>query len=368
MKTRLCTIFLILSVLVGSFFTVALAANSPNIRIDGKKVYVKGYIKNGKTQVALRELAEAMGYQVVWNEKENDININSNYQNILDIKDIKIPVNGIDIHAIDYGGSGKDVILVHGLTANARFWDAIAERLIKNYHVIAIDVRGRGDSDKPETGYYDYWQYVDDVKSVLDYYKIDKVIYMGHSMGALTGVLFANQYPERLERLVLVDAGTSIDPRLKEALAPAYAKVGTIYESYDSYINQNKKSPSFKEWNNYTDRYFWYDVYHNSDGTVIPKVAKQAIWPKIKSRGVNWDEINVKIKVPTLLLHAPLGLPLADGTIVPVLIPDKAQELAKILPQGSRYVEIEGSNHYNIILTRYEQTLKEINDFLDSTQ
>ncbi len=283
-------------------------------------------------------------------------------------QDKMIEAGGINFHLVDYGGQGKTIILVHGLTANVRYWDAVAERLVDQYHVIALDIRGRGDSDKPESGYYDQWQYAQDVKQILDILKIDKVIFAGHSMGAQIGVIFANQYPERLSRLILVDGGLSFTrehrDKIYKGLKPAFARLGKQYADFQTYLAEAKKGPYYKDdWNKYVARYYWYDVFHNLDGTVIPKTAKYAIFPKVKSRPLDLGKLYSGIKVPALLLQSPYGF-IIGAERIPLVIPEKGRQFVLGLPIGSRYVTIEGANHYNIVLTKYDQVVWEIKSFL----
>ncbi|MFC7441741.1 alpha/beta fold hydrolase [Laceyella putida] len=290
-----------------------------------------------------------------------------------EIRDMMIKVNGIQLHVVDYGGQGEPVVLIHGLTANARYWDAVAERMRDKYHVIALDIRGRGDSAKPATGYYDVWQYAEDIKGMLDHFNIGRAIVMGHSMGAHTAVAFANKYPDRLSRVVLVDGGVGFSEeqseKINRALQPSLARIGKTYPDFDTYLRLHQQGPYYKQsWNRYVNQYYWHDVRINEDGSVTPKVAKQAVFPE-QSRPIDLDALNYKIKVPVLLLQTPDGFILDETSkdTVPVVEPQKGKYLIRLLPQGSRYVEIEGANHYTIVLTKYEEVVKEVKRFLSAT-
>src|SRR5829696_8511103 len=68
--------------------------------------------------------------------------------------DRAVPGAGISLHARDWGGAGRPVVLVHGLASNARIWDGVAPRLAgAGLRVVALDLRGHGDSDQPGHGY-----------------------------------------------------------------------------------------------------------------------------------------------------------------------------------------------------------------------
>ncbi len=64
-----------------------------------------------------------------------------------------ISTNGINLHYRDWGGSGRQVVLLHGLASSCHIWDLVAPQLAEDFAVIAVDQRGHGLSDKPDTGY-----------------------------------------------------------------------------------------------------------------------------------------------------------------------------------------------------------------------
>lgn len=99
-------------------------------------------------------------------------------------------------------GKGEVVLLVHGLASNAGFWRYNVPELSKHFRVIAVDLPGYGKSEK---GNYSYKMtfFAHTLKNLLDELKIDKVNYVGHSMGGQIGIWFSILYPERINKLVL---------------------------------------------------------------------------------------------------------------------------------------------------------------------
>jgi len=106
------------------------------------------------------------------------------------------------ISYIDVGEGKQTIILVHGLASNAGFWRYNISELAKHFRVIAVDLPGYGKSQKD---YYIYNMtfFADQIRRLADELKLDKFIYVGHSMGGQIGLNFAMRYPERLERLIL---------------------------------------------------------------------------------------------------------------------------------------------------------------------
>ncbi|WP_051276378.1 alpha/beta fold hydrolase [Desulfovirgula thermocuniculi] len=274
------------------------------------------------------------------------------------MRDLKVNVNGKELHLIDWKGSGAPIICVHGLTANGRCWDALAERLAPEYRVIAYDLPGRGDSAKPAAG-YGIPAHAEDILAMIKQLGLNRVNLVGHSLGAAIGCYFAARYPERLEKLVLIDGGMDPDPRLREVLKPSLDRIGQVFATFQAYLDYHRSLPFFAEWSPYWEQYFYYDVVHHPDGSVSSKVSKDAVSQDIESfNTVSINDLHREIKTPTLVLWAPQGL-VVPGVFV--LTREKGEEIARIIP-GSRFSVIENSNHYTIIMK--EQVVHEIKEFL----
>ena len=124
-----------------------------------------------------------------------------------------VTVNGLRLHYLDYGGDAERwVTCVHGLSGNAHNFDELATHLGRGYHVISVDVRGRGDSDwGPPTEYLPQ-NYATDLAAMLDSIGIARTSLIGTSMGGIISMMYAGGWPERVERLVLNDIGPEVDP------------------------------------------------------------------------------------------------------------------------------------------------------------
>lgn len=124
-----------------------------------------------------------------------------------------ITLNGVKLHYLDHGTEGKPPLLcIHGLTGNAHNFDALAPRLSSSYHVMSLDVRGRGDSGWTAGSEYTPQNYAADLAGFLDELKIARVTLIGTSMGGMISILFAGGYPHRTEKLILNDIGPDVDP------------------------------------------------------------------------------------------------------------------------------------------------------------
>ena len=113
----------------------------------------------------------------------------------------KARVNGVDIHYIERG-EGLPLLLVHGFQNSHFTFRPIIDRLAGRFRVLALDLRGHGDSDNP-AGPYTIQTFADDVLGFLDALEIERADYLGQSMGGRTGTMLGIQHPERLNRLML---------------------------------------------------------------------------------------------------------------------------------------------------------------------
>ena len=119
----------------------------------------------------------------------------------------RVRAGEIEIAVREWNGAGRDFVLVHGLASNAKTWELVAQGLsAAGHHIIAIDQRGHGLSDKPETG-YGFEEVTSDLAALIEAMGLDRPIVAGQSWGGNVVVDFASRYPEMLSGLVLVDGG-----------------------------------------------------------------------------------------------------------------------------------------------------------------
>lgn len=114
---------------------------------------------------------------------------------------------GLKLHYLDWGNAAAPLlILVHGMHDHARSWDWVARAFCADWHVIAVDLRGHGDSGWSPDGAYHNPYLLHDLVDLVDSLGADSVTLIAHSLGGNPATRFAALYPERVEKLVLVDA------------------------------------------------------------------------------------------------------------------------------------------------------------------
>ena len=261
---------------------------------------------------------------------------------------VKAKGDGIKIQLAIWEGKGKQILCVHGITANSRFWDCLASALSIHHKMIAMDLRGRGLSDKPPTG-YSIENHCKDILAVMTDQGLKRPVLMGHSLGAFISLVFAAQNPEKIDRLILVDGGGKLSEdqmaKVFAGIKPSLDRLGQVFPSLDAYLTQMKQAPYLQPWNLYMETYFRYEV-ENVEGGVRSRVHPEHINEEAKNLGkVDSREFYKKVKSPTLILRATRGMLAEDDLLLPE---DVVERMAGEIPNAKR-VDIEGANHYSIL-------------------
>ncbi len=114
-------------------------------------------------------------------------------------------------------GKGQPVVLLHGVTANAYVWDAVAERLAESLRVLAVDQRGHGRTGPAKDGDYTAAAFARDVAGLADALG-EPVIVAGHSLGSRNAIEAAARYPAAVAGIVAIDFTPFIEPPVLDAV------------------------------------------------------------------------------------------------------------------------------------------------------
>jgi non-heme chloroperoxidase len=116
-----------------------------------------------------------------------------------------VTANGIKMNYLDWGGTGDVIILLAGLGNDAHVFDMIAPGFTDKFRVIGLTRRGFGGTDRPASG-YDTATRVEDIRAFMDAMKIQRTHLIGHSLAGDEMTLFASMYPQRVIKMVYLDA------------------------------------------------------------------------------------------------------------------------------------------------------------------
>lgn len=119
-----------------------------------------------------------------------------------------VVVKGVNYHYTEYPGPGQDVFLLHGFASSTYTWEKVAPILqAHGYHVWALDMKGFGWSDKPEDGDYSPLKLMAEVNAWMEKVGLGKVVFVGNSLGGAIAWNMALAHPDKVKKLVLIDAG-----------------------------------------------------------------------------------------------------------------------------------------------------------------
>lgn len=276
----------------------------------------------------------------------------------------RVAADGVALAVHEWPGKGRaptTVVGIHGLTANHRCWAPMAEVLAPDFRLVAYDLRGRGDSDKPGTG-YSLAAHGRDLLALLDRLGLRRAVLMGHSLGAAIALRFAVDHPARVRRLVLIDGGLDVRAEVLDSLGPALARLGMEFPSLDAFLGRMRGLPMFAgRWNDHLEGYFRYDVETLPSGAVRPKASPAAIAEELGNlqRERLWT-LHHRVRCPTLVLRAPDGLLTATDCL---MTREEARAMAAAIPRA-KLVEVPGTNHYTVLMGRHLRVRTAVRAFL----
>jgi lipase len=269
--------------------------------------------------------------------------------------------------AICHAGEGPDpVVCLHGITAQHRAFNAAARYLGPSLGLVGVDLRGRGDSDKPESG-YSLEAHAADVVRVLDHLGLQSAVLAGHSMGAFVALKTALLFPERVRALVLLDGGwprvesspTEITEEekqeasaLEEGLARAFKRLDMTFESPEAYLdfwfpdqnlNMEDLPPDLAD-------YYLYDLgeVENGYNPKASRVAAEEDSPSVSSTSPTAEQMR-GVACPVALVRASQGFfPGSDP-----LISDETRDVMAESLDIRTEIQLEGANHYTMLWPEY---------------
>lgn len=272
-------------------------------------------------------------------------------------KDVRLPSGRL--HLEERGaGEAPLVVAIPGLSANLRGFDFLAERLADDHRVVAVDLRGRGQSDVTALGSYGWGNHARDILWIADALGADHFDVLGQSMGAFVAMEIARQSPGRMRSAVLLDACGVPDPQTVPPIRAAVERLGAVHPSFEAYLGVVRQLGTVRPWSEYWERYFRYElvdvpggVRARSDRAAVLEDAEYGeqhdphqLWPFL-------------VSLPVLLIRATQPLLGETGFIVPAS--ERDAFLAAV--PGASVVEVD-ANHYGV--NTHEQTGEAVRTFL----
>jgi pimeloyl-ACP methyl ester carboxylesterase len=243
-----------------------------------------------------------------------------------------LTVNGLRLHYLDWGGTGQPLILVHGLDRHAHTFDHIAPHFTSRFRVIAVDMRGHGESAWDTEARYTVEDYVRDMEAFVDQLKLRDIVIWGNSTGGRVAQVYAGLHPDRVSHMISEDVGPERPRQIADNYQRRVAQEQAGWASDVEVAAQVRKAnPGMPDANVAT--YVRYGTTRRADGRIIwkrdPNVVRGFVvtdlWPAVS-----------KITMPALYI---IG---GRSTIVPAETQDK---LRATLPRV-RIVTVPDTGHY----------------------
>jgi esterase len=244
-----------------------------------------------------------------------------------------ITVNGLRIHYLEWGTSGRQpLILLHGIARVAHTFDHLAPHFSRRYHVIAVDMRGHGDSGWDPKQAYLVEDYVRDIEGLVEQLKLRDIVFWGNSTGGRVAQVFAGSHPELVAAVIVEDVGPERPSAISEGRGKRMAQEESGWASTDELLAKVGKdyprtgAPLLEALVRHGSR-------QRADGRVIwkrdPAINKGFVPTEL------WRFVQ-NIKAPIIYI---LG---GASTIVPA---ETQARLARTLPQAE-IVTMPGLGHY----------------------
>ena len=263
-------------------------------------------------------------------------------------------INGLRLHYLDWGTPGKQpLVLLHGGSAYAQWWDFFAPAFTDNYHVIAPDWRGHGDSQHAEPPAYGTRHYIDDLHKLLTKIGVKRPVILGHSMGGHNAVIYATQHAAEMAALVMVDTNVSYPESAVQFLRKLGEKPAKVFDSFAEAKSRFRVLPQeslfSKERLHYIASFAFTE---REDGKWVSKLDRRTLFRD----PVDGRELLSKITCPALIVKAQNS---------PVLNQEKLERLCAGFPNG-RWAEVKDCYHH-IMLDNPEGLIAVVQRFLNAT-
>jgi len=274
------------------------------------------------------------------------------------------------LHYADWGNpDAPPLLLVHGGRDHCRNWDWIAQRLRNDWHIIAPDLRGHGDSQWSATGTYAMEGYIYDLAQLIDQQKLAPVTIMAHSLGGSIATRYAGIFPDKVKKLIAIEglgpspkvmaerSAQGFDERMRKWIADQRGLSGRLPRRYatleDAFKRMRDENKHLSEAQ--ARHLTQYGVNQNEDGTYSWKFDNYVrIFPPVDMRRQDIELLWSRIACPTLLAYGReswASNPQEDG---------RARHF-----QYAKVVSFEGAGHW-VHHDRLDEFMRVATEFLKS--
>lgn len=228
----------------------------------------------------------------------------------------------IQLSYLEWNQGREPLLLLHGLADHALVWSSLGDYLAQDYHIVAPDMRGHGDSSKPAEN-YTFADAIADLEALMNHLNWSSAHVVGHSWTGKLALIWAKQQPERLRSIVLVDPIFVWKiPSLFKATFPLLYRVLPFlqgmgpFASYEDALHKARQLNLYEGWSPLQQQVFQSGIEQKPDGSWGSKFVVQAR-DKIFEDVMRVPGLTVPIHNPTLFIQPEKGVNRADWQLKP---------------------------------------------------
>jgi len=228
----------------------------------------------------------------------------------------------IQLSYLEWNQGSEPLLLLHGLADHALVWSSLAEYLAESYHIIAPDMRGHGESSKPEDD-YTFASAIADLEALMNHLGWTSAHIIGHSWTGKLAPIWAKQHPERFRSMILVDPIFIWKmPSLLKVTFPLLYRVLPFlkgmgpFESYEDAEQKVRQLSQYQDWTPLQQQVFQASIEQKPDGSWGSKFT-------VAARDGTFEDVmlvaglTVPIHIPTLFVQPEKGVNRQDWQLKP---------------------------------------------------
>jgi pimeloyl-ACP methyl ester carboxylesterase len=258
----------------------------------------------------------------------------------------------VNLHYLDYGGSGpQTLVLVHGGGANAHWFDFVGPVLGRSCRVLAVDLRGHGDSSWAEPPIYTFEAHMQDLRALFQAERLTAPLLMGHSMGGILLTQYTGTWPQEVGALIVCDSRPVYSEEAADLLQQMGQRPGRAYPTLEEYVAHFRIRPDGLRAPQTVHHYIARSAARQlPDGTWMHKIDRRVY---AQRTALNTLPFWQRITCPALVLRAE-----HSARLTPALV----QQICEVCPH-LEWSDIAGAGHH-LMLDQPEQTATLVRTFL----
>jgi pimeloyl-ACP methyl ester carboxylesterase len=262
----------------------------------------------------------------------------------------------INLSYLEWNQGKEPVLLLHGLADHGLVWQSLGEELKENYHLVAPDLRGHGESEKPLTGYFSD-NIIQDLEDLMNHLNWDCCHVIAHSWTGKLAPIWATKHPEKFKTMILVDPFyINKIPSFFKFTFPFFYKVlpflkvtGT-FKNYEEAENIARNLKQYQGWSDLQKNVFQESLEITEDGKVSSKFVLQA-------RNEIFEDVMLKaglteiLNIPTLFIKPAQGLNRSEFQLKPYKTYLKNLEIVEVA--GNHWAFLVESQSFNTAVKKF---------------